>query len=52
MSGRKAVTASVSAAAELIRVRIRELTSLLRTKVDKKGLTPELRSLVFGGHLK
>ncbi|KAE9184957.1 hypothetical protein PF002_g26291 [Phytophthora fragariae] len=30
---------------------LRELTSLLRTKVDKKDLTPELQSLVFGGHL-
>ncbi|KAE8973441.1 hypothetical protein PR001_g26307 [Phytophthora rubi] len=27
---------------------LRELTSLLRTKVDKKDLTPELQSLVFG----
>ncbi|KAE9276610.1 hypothetical protein PR003_g29015 [Phytophthora rubi] len=30
---------------------LRELTSPLRTKVDKKDLTPELQSLVFGGHL-
>ncbi|KAE8997964.1 hypothetical protein PR003_g27621 [Phytophthora rubi] len=30
---------------------LRELTSLLRSKVDKKDLTPELQSLVFGGHL-
>ncbi|KAE9183229.1 hypothetical protein PF005_g22172 [Phytophthora fragariae] len=30
---------------------LRELTSLLETKVDKKDLTPELQSLVFGGHL-
>ncbi|KAE8874832.1 hypothetical protein PF005_g19742 [Phytophthora fragariae] len=30
---------------------LRELTSLLRTKVDKKDLTPELQSLVFWSHL-
>ncbi|POM68175.1 Hypothetical protein PHPALM_15696 [Phytophthora palmivora] len=28
-----------------------ELTNLLRSKVDKKDLTPELQSLVFGNHL-
>ncbi|KAE8898037.1 hypothetical protein PF005_g23482 [Phytophthora fragariae] len=30
---------------------LRELTILLRMKVDKIDLTPELQSLVFGGHL-
>ncbi|KAE9011268.1 hypothetical protein PR002_g15133 [Phytophthora rubi] len=30
---------------------LRELTSLLRTNVDKMDLTPELQSLVLGGHL-
>ncbi|KAG6592638.1 Eukaryotic/viral aspartic protease [Phytophthora cinnamomi] len=30
---------------------LQALTSLLRTKVEKKDLTPELQGLVFGGHL-
>ncbi|POM65496.1 Hypothetical protein PHPALM_18778 [Phytophthora palmivora] len=30
---------------------LNELTNLLRSKVDKKDLTPELQSLVFGNHL-
>ncbi|POM62869.1 hypothetical protein PHPALM_27917 [Phytophthora palmivora] len=30
---------------------LNELTNILRSKVDKKDLTPELPSLVFGNHL-
>ncbi|EGZ10299.1 hypothetical protein PHYSODRAFT_247149 [Phytophthora sojae] len=30
---------------------LHELTKLLKSKVDKKGLSPELQSLVYGSHL-
>ncbi|KAE8961819.1 hypothetical protein PR001_g29921 [Phytophthora rubi] len=30
---------------------LQALTSLVRTKVEKKDLTPELQTLIFGGHL-